>query len=56
VVLVEQSVSIALDLVERAYFMEKGEIRFEGRGADLLGRDDLLRAVFLDDHQERAPA
>ena len=56
VVLVEQSVSIALDLVERAYFMEKGEIRFEGRGADLLGRDDLLRAVFLDGHQERAPA
>jgi ABC-type branched-subunit amino acid transport system ATPase component/sugar phosphate permease len=47
VVLVEQSVSIALNLVEHAYFMEKGQIRFDGRAADLLGRDDLLRAVFL---------
>ncbi|HZT64349.1 MAG TPA: MFS transporter [Acidimicrobiales bacterium] len=47
VVLVEQSVSIALNLVEHAYFMEKGEMRFDGRAADLLRRDDLLRAVFL---------
>jgi len=47
VVLVEQSVSIALNLVEHAYFMEKGEIRFDGRAQDLLHRDDLLRAVFL---------
>jgi ABC-type branched-subunit amino acid transport system ATPase component/predicted MFS family arabinose efflux permease len=47
VVLVEQSVNIALNLVEHAYFMEKGEIRFDGRAADLLARDDLLRAVFL---------
>ena len=47
VVLVEQSVNIALGLVEHAYFMEKGEIRFDGRAADLLARDDLLRAVFL---------
>jgi ABC-type branched-subunit amino acid transport system ATPase component len=48
VVLVEQSVSVALSLVERAYFMEKGQIRFEGRAEDLLSRDDLLRAVFLE--------
>jgi ABC-type branched-subunit amino acid transport system ATPase component len=47
VVLVEQSVSVALDLVEHAYFMEKGEVRFDGRSDELLGRDDLLRAVFL---------
>jgi ABC-type branched-subunit amino acid transport system ATPase component/sugar phosphate permease len=47
VVLVEQSVNIALNLVEHAYFMEKGEMRFDGRADDLLGRDDLLRAVFL---------
>ena len=47
VVLVEQSVSIALNTVDHAYFMEKGEIRFDGTSADLLGRDDLLRAVFL---------
>ncbi len=47
VVLVEQSVNIALNLVEHAYFMEKGEIRFDGNSKDLLKRDDLLRAVFL---------
>ena len=48
VVLVEQSVNIALGLADHAYFMEKGEIRFDGRSADLLARDDLLRAVFLE--------
>jgi ABC-type branched-subunit amino acid transport system ATPase component len=47
VVLVEQSVNIALNLVEHAYFMERGAMRFDGRAADLLERDDLLRAVFL---------
>ncbi|HVV77222.1 MAG TPA: MFS transporter [Mycobacteriales bacterium] len=47
VVLVEQSVNIALNLAEHAFFMEKGEMRFDGRSADLLARDDLLRAVFL---------
>ena len=46
VVLVEQSVNIALNLVDHAYFMEKGEMKFDGRAADLLGHDDLLRAVF----------
>ena len=47
VVLVEQSVNIALNLVDHAYFMEKGEIRFDGPSKNLLERDDLLRAVFL---------
>ncbi|HYZ92512.1 MAG TPA: MFS transporter [Actinomycetota bacterium] len=48
VVLVEQSVNIALSLVDHAYFMEKGEIRFDGRAPDLLARKDLLRSVFLE--------
>jgi ABC-type branched-subunit amino acid transport system ATPase component/sugar phosphate permease len=48
VVLVEQSVNIALSLVEHAYFMEKGEMRFDGAAGDLLAREDLLRAVFLN--------
>jgi ABC-type branched-subunit amino acid transport system ATPase component/MFS family permease len=48
IVLVEQSVNVALNLVDHAYFMEKGEIRFDGRSQDLLRRDDLLRAVFLE--------
>jgi ABC-type branched-subunit amino acid transport system ATPase component len=47
VVLVEQSVSLALNVVNHAYFMEKGEIRFDGSNTDLMVRDDLLRAVFL---------
>lgn len=48
VVLVEQSVNIALSLVDHAYFMEKGEMRFDGPAGELLQREDLLRAVFLD--------
>jgi ABC-type branched-subunit amino acid transport system ATPase component len=48
VVLVEQSVNIALSLVDHAYFMEKGAMRFDGPAQDLLERDDLLRAVFLE--------
>lgn len=48
VVVVEQSVNIALNLARHAYFMEKGQIRFDGRSEDLLARDDLLRAVFLE--------
>jgi branched-chain amino acid transport system ATP-binding protein len=47
IILVEQSVNVALTVAERAYFMEKGEIRFEGPAADLLARPDLLRSVFF---------
>ena len=47
VVLVEQSVNIALSLVDHAYFMEKGQIRFDGPADELLERGDLLRSVFL---------
>jgi ABC-type branched-subunit amino acid transport system ATPase component len=53
VVLVEQSVNIALDLADHAYFMERGEVRFDGPSKELLGRDDLLRAVFLDGAEAR---
>lgn len=49
IVLVEQSVNVALSVADRAYFLEKGTVRFSGPGAELLGRDDLLRAVFLGD-------
>ncbi len=64
VVLVEQSVNIALSLVDHAYFMEKGQMRFDGPAKDLLERGDLLRAVFLEgadaapvsDHDADEPA
>ena len=48
VVLVEQSVNFALSLVEHAYFMERGQIRFDGKASDLLLRGELVRSVFLE--------
>jgi len=47
VVIVEQSVNVAIELAERAVFMERGQIRFSGPTAELAGRNDLLRSVFL---------
>jgi len=47
VVVVEQSVNVALNLADRAIFMEKGEVKFNGPTADLLARPDILRAVYV---------
>ncbi|MDQ1436667.1 MAG: branched-chain amino acid transport system ATP-binding protein [Acidimicrobiaceae bacterium] len=47
IVLVEQSVNVALSLASRAVFMEKGEVKFEGATADLLTRPDLMRSVYV---------
>ncbi|MEA3056987.1 MAG: branched-chain amino acid transport system ATP-binding protein livF, partial [Actinomycetota bacterium] len=47
ILLVEQSVNIALTVANRAYFLEKGEVRFSGPTAELLERGDILRSVFL---------
>jgi ABC-type branched-subunit amino acid transport system ATPase component len=47
VILVEQSLNIAASLCERCLFLEKGQVQFEGRTADLLERDDIARAVFF---------
>jgi ABC-type branched-subunit amino acid transport system ATPase component len=46
-VVVEQSVNVALAIADRAVFMERGRVRFEGPAQELLERGDLLRAVFL---------
>jgi ABC-type branched-subunit amino acid transport system ATPase component len=46
-VIVEQSLNVALAVADRAVFMEKGTVRFEGTARDLAERDDLARAVFL---------
>ena len=48
IILVEQSVNVALTIAQTAYFMEKGEIRFNGPTAELLERPDVLRSVFLE--------
>ena len=46
-ILVEQSLNVAAAMCERAVFMEKGAVSFEGATAELLERDDIARAVFL---------
>lgn len=46
-ILVEQSVNIASLLCERAYFLDKGRVRFEGAPQALLDRPDLVRSIFL---------
>jgi ABC-type branched-subunit amino acid transport system ATPase component/predicted MFS family arabinose efflux permease len=45
--IVEQSLNVALSIADRAIFLEKGSVRFEGAAQDLLERDDLARAVFF---------
>jgi ABC-type branched-subunit amino acid transport system ATPase component/ABC-type branched-subunit amino acid transport system permease subunit len=47
VVIVEQSVDVAVAIAERATFLEKGQVRFVGATEDLLAHDELLRAVFI---------
>jgi ABC-type branched-subunit amino acid transport system ATPase component/MFS family permease len=47
IIIVEQSLNVALTIAERAVFMEKGEIRFSGPTPELLRRPDLIRAVFM---------
>ena len=47
VVVVEQQATFALGYTDRAYFMEKGEVRYSGPSSGLTERGDLLRSVFL---------
>ena len=47
IILVEQSLNVALSVADRAIFLEKGQVRFAGSAQELLERDDLARAVFL---------
>ena len=47
IIVVEQSLNVAAAIAERAVFLEKGHVRFEGAMAELVERDDLARAVFL---------
>ncbi|MDQ1461018.1 MAG: hypothetical protein QOI08_2502, partial [Actinomycetota bacterium] len=45
--IVEQSLNVALAISDRAIFLEKGTVKFEGNAQELLERDDLARAVFF---------
>jgi branched-chain amino acid transport system ATP-binding protein len=47
VLLVEQSVNVALSLARRAVFMEKGEVRYDGPAEELLEHGEMLRSVFI---------
>jgi branched-chain amino acid transport system ATP-binding protein len=49
VIVVEQSLNVALELADRAAFLEKGRFRFAGPTAELASRPDVLRSVFLAD-------
>ena len=44
VLLVEQNVAQSLEIADRAYVLENGAVRFEGRPAELLASDALRRA------------
>ena len=46
-IIVEQSLNVALAISDRAIFLEKGEVKFEGDAQELIERDDLARAVFF---------
>jgi ABC-type branched-subunit amino acid transport system ATPase component len=60
IILVEQSINLALRLCDRAIFMEKGQVVFSGSTADLLDRQDIVRAVLLgggdDSRTDTTPA
>ena len=52
--IVEQSVNVALSIADRAVFMEKGQVRFDGPADELLERGDLLRRASSRHLQQRA--
>ena len=56
VVLVEQSAELALQVADRAVFLEKGETRFSGPAQEILERGDLVRSVFLSGARDQVNA
>lgn len=56
IIIVEQSINVAMSISTKAYFMEKGEVRFSGAPSELLERGDILRAVFLTGEAKAEPS
>jgi branched-chain amino acid transport system ATP-binding protein len=50
VLLVEQNVSMAMDLARRAYVMEEGRIVADGLASDLVNRPEIRRAYLGLEH------
>jgi ABC-type branched-subunit amino acid transport system ATPase component len=51
VLLVEQSLNVAMAVAQRAYFLEKGAVQFSGTPSELIDRGDLVRSVFFGARQ-----
>jgi ABC-type branched-subunit amino acid transport system ATPase component len=47
IILVEQSLNVAFTVADRAVFLDKGTVQFDGPTDQLLARPDLVRAVFM---------
>ena len=54
VILVEQSVNLALRMCHRATFMEKGQVVFQGSTSELVEHEELVRSVLLEGARQRA--
>ncbi|MGH9046784.1 MAG: MFS transporter, partial [Acidimicrobiales bacterium] len=47
VLLVEQSVDVAVAVADRGYVLESGKLRFAGTAQEIAARPDLLRSIYL---------
>jgi branched-chain amino acid transport system ATP-binding protein len=47
VLFVEQHIDLALEVADRAYVLNHGDLVLEGRGRELLERRDLLEASYM---------
>jgi branched-chain amino acid transport system ATP-binding protein len=56
VLFVEQHVSLALEVADRAYVLSHGRLVLEGPASDLRGRRDLLRSSYLGEAAVEAAA
>jgi branched-chain amino acid transport system ATP-binding protein len=56
VILVEQSVNLALRMCSRATFMEKGQVVFQGPTSELVEHEEIVRSVLLEGARHDAVA
>ncbi len=56
ILLVEQSMNVAVAVADRVYVMETGAIRFTGTADELAAHPELLWSVYLDKASEQMPS